>query len=104
MKNADSSQWSSKEKNSHKLPSRPASRLYIIRSVSSEKISSVYFSPVYREVKDYDVQIGTGVDTIQMLGQYKSQKDLGFYVTNLRNAMNEKIDQLNMSIVFGFDN
>ena len=68
-----------------------------------EKISSVYFSPVYREVKDYDVQIGTGVDTIQMLGQYKSQKDLGFYVTNLRNAMNEKIDQLNMSFVFGFD-
>ena len=78
----------------------------ILESVSfsyGRKVASLFFSPLYRTVKDYDVETGTGTQTIELLGQYKPNKTVGILSGYFKTMMLDKIKTTNISVLMGID-
>ena len=60
-------------------------------------------SPTYRTIKDYTVQTNTGTAIIELLGEYPKGDDLSVLTSTFKSQMLDKIDNENISVIFGFD-
>jgi hypothetical protein len=68
------------------------------------KVSSMILSPTYRIINEYDVQIGGGsTDTIELLGNYKSNNELEMLARDFQVKLEDKITTENISIIFEFN-
>ena len=67
------------------------------------KLLSMLISPTYRTIKDYTVQTNTGTAIIELLGEYPKGDDLSVLTSTFKSQMLDKIDNENISVIFGFD-
>ena len=67
------------------------------------KITSIFLSNSYRTIKNYTVQTGAGTETIEILGEYTTQKDFGSFVENFKTIMENKIDSTNITSLMKLD-
>jgi hypothetical protein len=68
-----------------------------------ERMTSMMFSPTYRTIQDYTVQTDGSPVTIQLLGEYRKGYELEVLTADFKSKMLEKVQDLNISTVFGFD-
>ena len=77
--------------------------LYDISLKYGDKISSIFFAPEYRTVSDYEVQTGSGVETIELLGEYTPSKSFSKYIDNFRELMRYRTENSNISTIIGLN-
>ena len=77
--------------------------LYDISSKYGDKIASMFLSPIYRTIKDYTVQTGSGTEAIELLGEYNFPDDFGFYVISFATIMDEATENINISTLMKLD-
>ena len=66
-------------------------------------IGGAIISPDYRSITDYTVQTGAGTTDIQMLGDYPKGKDLSVIMRIFKPKVLQRIDEDNISTLFGFN-
>jgi len=67
------------------------------------KLLSMLISPTYRVIKDYTVQTNTGTQIVELLGEYPKGGDLSVLTSTFKSQMLDKIDNENISTIFGFN-
>ena len=66
------------------------------------KLGSMIISPTYRTIKNYTVQIGSGTDTVELLGSYPKGAELDVLASVFKIKILDKISNTNISTIFGF--
>lgn len=67
------------------------------------KIASLFYSPEYRTIIEFDYNTDSQIKAINLFGEYPKQKEIIYYLNNFKTIILKKIDDTNISILMGLD-
>jgi len=73
----------------------------IITTKYGHKLSSIFLSPTYRQIFQYEVQTGNGIDSFEMLGNYPKNKELDVITLDFITTFDNQISGENISNILG---